>query len=157
MDKPAAFNSLHDAFRAASYLDTLRHAEHQWVQSRLSWLFISQSFCITSYVVVSIAATERDLNPRWLLVLKLGLPAFGVASCALVGAAAWAAARVARRLAVERRSAVRHINENSPLNIPEDGPDGVPLIGAWTYWAGEMPHRVLPWVLAAFWLLQFLG
>jgi hypothetical protein len=157
MDKPEKFNSLFDAIQSASYLDTLRHAEYQWIQSRLSWLFISQSFCITTYTVLSIAMTERSLESRQISILKLGLPVFGVISCVLVGVAVLAAAGVARRLAVERQSALRFINENTPINVPEAGRGGDPALRGWTYWAGELPHRVLPWILAAFWLLQFAG
>jgi hypothetical protein len=149
MDKPAGFNSLFDALQAASYLDTLRHAEHQWIQRRLSWLLISQSFCITSYVVVSIGAAERALEPRRVLILRMRLPRFGVTSCVTSRALAAPRRRAAQRRALHRRE--------RPLNIPEDGANGAPRVGAWICWAGELPHRVLPWILAAVRLLQLFG
>jgi hypothetical protein len=71
MEKPATFNSIFDAIQTASHLDTLRHAEYQWIQSRISWLFISQSFCITAYTVLSIATTERPLAPPSITSLRL--------------------------------------------------------------------------------------
>jgi hypothetical protein len=154
MEKPATFNSLFDAIQTASHLDTLRHAEYQWIQSRISWLFISQSFCMTAYTVLSIATTEHPLAPPSITSLRLGLPIFGVVSCSLVGVAVLAAARLARRLAAERRSALQYITENTPVNFPVTGRGGDPAVRGWTYWAGELPHRVLPWILAAFWLLQ---
>jgi len=157
MEKPTTFNSLFDALQVANHLDTLRHAEYQWIQSRLSWLFISQSFCITAYTVLSIATTEHRLEPRSISMLRWGIPAFGVISCVLVGVAALAAAGVARGIAAERASALRYINEHTPLNIPPNGRNADPSVRGWSYWAGELPHRVLPWILAALWLLQLVG
>jgi hypothetical protein len=157
MEKPANFNSFFEAIQAAGYLDALRHAEFQWIQSRLSWLFISQSFCMTAYVVLSIALSDRAIGSRSFTILKLGLPVFGFVSCVLVGAAVLAAARVARRLTVERQCALRYINENSPLNIPVGGRVGEPAVSGLTDWVGELPHRVLPWILAIVWLLQLFA
>lgn len=156
MAKPATFNSLFDAIQTASYLDTLRHAEYQWIQSRLSWLFISQSFCITAYTVLSIATTERLLQSRSISSLRLGLPIFGIISCVLVGIAVLAAARLARRLATQRHSTLQYINENTPVIFPTAGHGADPAVRGGTYWAGELPHRVLPWILAAFWILQLV-
>lgn len=157
MDKPEKFSSLFDAIQSASYLDTLRHAEYQWIQTRLSWLFISQSFCISAFIVLSTALIQGSMASRTISILKLGIPVFGVISCVLVGMAAMAAARVARRLAVERRSALRYISENTPLNMPGAGGECDPSVSGWTYWVGELPHRVLPWILAAIWVLQLIG
>jgi hypothetical protein len=72
----------------------------------------------------------------------------------LVGVAVLAAAQLARRLAAEHRSSLQYINENTPVSFPEAGRGGDPAVRGWTYWPGELPHRVLPWILAAFWLMQ---
>jgi hypothetical protein len=157
MGKPEKFSSLSDAIQSATYLDTLRQAEYQWIQTRLAWLFISQSFCISAFIVLSIALIQGSLESRTISILKLGIPVFGVVSCVVVGVAALAASRVARRLAAERRSALQYISENTPLNIPGGIGKSDPSVSGWTYWAGELPHRVLPWALATFWLLQLVG
>jgi hypothetical protein len=85
--------------------------------------------------------------------LQLGLPAFGITCCVLVGVAVFAATKVAHSLAHERARLVRYINENSPTTIPLPGVAGDLIKKRWTYWGGELPHRVLPWVLGALWLL----
>ena len=44
MTKAIAFNSLAEAIGVAQYVEQLLGAENQWINNRLSWLFISQSF-----------------------------------------------------------------------------------------------------------------
>jgi hypothetical protein len=156
MSKPTAFNSLAEALAAAQYVEQLLGAESQWINNRLSWLFISQSFCITAYTILATPTAERFAGNRAIWALELGLPVFGMICSVMVGVAVVAATHVARGLADERRRLVRHINENSPATIPVAGAEDNLREAKWIEWAGGLPHRVLPWVLGIFWLLQII-
>jgi hypothetical protein len=155
--KPATFNSLSEAIDTANYVHQLLSAEHQWINNRVSWLFISQSFCITAYAILSTTTAVRFVRGNAITVLEKGLPVFGVICCAVVGVAVFAATRVARSLASERCRLVHYINENSPATIPLVGAEGDLREEKWTYWAGELPHWVLPWVLGILWFLLVIG
>ena len=156
MNKPTTFNSLGEAISAASYVEQLFGAELQWIHNRLSWLFISQSFCLTAYAILSTSTGTRFAGRHTLPILALALPVFGTICCVVVGVAVFAATRVARRLANERRRLVRYINENSPATIPLGGAAGEARHDDWTYWCGELPHRVLPWILGILWVLLII-
>jgi len=153
MAKPVTFNSISDAIGAANYVQQLLGAEYQWINNRVSWLFISQSFCITAYAILSTSTGVRFVRGNAVAVLAVGLPIFGIICSAVVGVAVFAATRVARSLAKERGRLVRYINENSPATIPLTGAEGDLREENWTYWSGELPHWVLPWVLGLLWLL----
>jgi hypothetical protein len=155
MAKPMSFNSLAEAIGTANYVQQLLSAEYQWINNRLSWLFISQSFCITAYAILSTSTGER-FGHKIIAILNLGLPAFGIICCVLVGVAVLAATQVAHSLGNERARLVRYINENSPTRIPLPGVAGGLIEMRWTYWVGELPHWVLPWVLGALWLLLMI-
>ena len=43
---------LKDALALAEYIEQLLMTEQQWILNRLSWLFTSQSFLITAFVVL---------------------------------------------------------------------------------------------------------
>lgn len=43
---------LKDALALAAHIEQLLMAEQQWILNRLSWLFTSQSFLITAFVVL---------------------------------------------------------------------------------------------------------
>jgi hypothetical protein len=47
MGESITFKSLAEAIGTANYVPQLLGAEYQWISNRLSWLLISQSFCIT--------------------------------------------------------------------------------------------------------------
>jgi hypothetical protein len=156
MSKPTAFNSLAEAIGAASYVEQLLNAESQWINNRLSWLFISQSFCITAYTILSTSTADRFAGGGAIQALEFGLPLFGMICSVMVGVAVIAATRVAGSLVRERRRLVRYINENSHATIPLVGAEGDLRKARWINWAGGLPHRALPWVLALFWLLQVI-
>lgn len=156
MSKPTTFNSLAEAMSTASYIEQLLLAEYQWINNRVSWLFISQSFCITAYTILATSSGVRFAGSRAISVLELGLPLFGIICCVVVGAAVFAATRVAGSLANERRRVVHYINEQSPLTIPLVGAEGDLRDRGWISWTGELPHVILPWVLGVFWLSQFI-
>jgi hypothetical protein len=156
MAKPTTYNSLSEAIAAAHYVEQLLGAEHQWINNRLSWLFISQSFCISAYVILSTSTGVRFEGGNTITILKVGLPVLGIICCVFVGVAVLAATRVARSFANERGRLARYINENSPITIPLVGVEGDLREEKWTYWCGELPHRVLPWALGVFWLVLLI-
>jgi hypothetical protein len=43
---------LQDALALAAYIEQLLMTEQQWILNRLSWLFTSQSFLVTAFVVL---------------------------------------------------------------------------------------------------------
>ena len=153
MAKPITFNNVSEAIDAANYVQQLLGAEYQWINNRVSWLFISQSFCITAYTILATSTGVRFTGRNTISILEVGLPVFGIISCAAVGVAVLAATRVARSLAKERVRLTRSINENSPITIPLVGAESDLRKERWTYWSGELPHWILPWALAVLWLL----
>ncbi len=84
MSKPTTFYSLAEAISAASYVEQLFAAELQWIHNRHSWLFISQSFCLTAYAIVSTSTASRFGAGHVLAILGLALPVFGVIGCVVV-------------------------------------------------------------------------
>ncbi len=156
MTKPTTFNSLSEATAVANYVGQLLGAEYTWISNRVSWLFISQSFCITAYVILETSTGSRFVGHKSIRILDIGLPIFGIICCVLVGVAVLAARQVARSLANERGRLVRYINENSPATIPLPGVTGDLTKKEWTYWSGELPHWVLPWILGVLWLLLLI-
>ena len=156
MAKPTTFNSLAEAIAAANYVEQLLGAEYQWINNRLSWLLISQSFCITAYTILSTSTGVRFVGGNTIAILEAGLPVFGIICCVVVGVAVFAATRVAHSLAKERGRLARYINENSPTAIPLTGSESDLREKKWTYWCGELPHRILPWALGVLWLVLFI-
>jgi len=156
MAKPKYFSSVDEAIGCANYIEKLLEAERQWINNRVSWLFISQTFCIMAYTTLSTTKDVRFAERGAIGILKSGLPIFGVACCVVVGVAVFSAARVAHSLENERGRAVLYVNENSPATIPMIDVAGDLRDKRWLYWFGEMPHRLLPWVLGALWLLLMI-
>jgi hypothetical protein len=157
MSKPMTFNSLADAIGAANYIEQLLGAEYQWINNRLSWLLISQSFCITAYAIISTSTGVRFIGGNTITILIVGLPAFGIICCVFVGIAIFAATRVVHSLQNARSQVVCYINGNSPTTIPLPGVAGDLIEYRWIYWVGELPHLILPWVLGALWLLLMIS
>jgi hypothetical protein len=153
MSKPVTFNNLAEAIIAANYVQQLLTAEYQWINNRVSWLFISQSFCISAYTILITSSSERFAGGSSIPILKNGLPVFGIICSVMVGGAVFAAQRVVRSLSMERCRIVHYINENSPATIPLAGTEGDLREQHWIPWIGKMPHIILPWVLGLLWLL----
>jgi hypothetical protein len=151
--KPVTFNNLAEAISAANYVQQLLAAEYQWINNRVSWLFISQSFCIMAYTSLITSTNQRFAGSIDISILGRALPAFGIICCVLVGFAVLAAQRVVRSLSMERSRIVHYINENSPATIPLAGAEGDLRNKDWISWIGGMPHRILPWVLGILWFL----
>jgi hypothetical protein len=152
MSKPAAFNNLAEAIAAANYVQQLLTTEYQWINNRVSWLFISQSFCIMAYTSLITSTGQRYSESMDISVLGRGLPVFGMICSVVVGTAIFAAQRVVRSLTYERQRIVHYINENSPATIPLAGAEGDLRNQRWIPWLGGIPHKILPWVLGLLWL-----
>lgn len=149
----SANEDLGNLFAAAQYVEQLLASELQWLSNRVSWLFISQAFCLAAHaVLVTAQAVPLRLD---FIVLKWAMPVFGILSCIFVYGSVFAARAVAYRLADERAVLTVKINEAMSLNIPKIGAaHHMREIGlAWTRRAGGAPHHVLPLVLAAIWVV----
>lgn len=148
------FESLSEAVSVAGYVEQVLSAEHQWISNRLSWLFVSQSFCITAYtILITNPGTRADADYQ-ITALRLGLPILGIICSVAVGISVLAASAVAKPLADERARLSKYINERVNTRIP--------LVGVshewrdskirWTNNGGALP-KLLPSVLALFWLV----
>lgn len=147
------FGQLMDAIVAAGYVEQLLASEHQWIANRLSWLFISQSFCITAYAILSTSNGVREGAQLQLTVLRFGVPILGIICSLTVGLSVAAANAVVRHLANERARLTQYINTQSGMTIPLVGVDSALRQRnlRWTTWTGGLPGW-LPWILMAFWL-----
>jgi len=155
--KTFRFGNCSEAIAAAAYVEQILAAEYQWITNRLSWLFVSQSFCITAYTIMVTTSTARDGSNRLIDTLRVGLPLLGIVCCFAVGIAVIAAAYVARKLANERARLAKHINQEYGTMIPLVGTDGDLRDQdlKWTQWCGSLPH-LLPWVLLMLWVFLLI-
>ena len=153
MTKPVTFNNVAEAIAAANYIQQLLTAEFQWIGNRLSWLFVSQSFCIMAYTNLITSTGQRFAGSIDIFVLGRALPAFGIICCVMVGCSIFSAQRVINSLTMERQRIVHYINENSPATIPLAGAEGDLRKKRWIPWIGGMPHRILPWMLGLLWFM----
>lgn len=156
MSKPTTYTSLSEALQVAAHVEQLLAAEHQWITNRLSWLFVSQSFCITAYAILVTSSGNRFPGDHSVEVLRLGLPILGIACSVLVGFAVAAATHVARGLADERARLTQYVNAHSPANIALVGASRALRSDRWTYLCGALPHFILPWLPGALWLALLL-
>jgi len=143
---------LPQAVAVAGYVEQMLTSEHSWITNRLSWLFISQSFCITAYVVLATTSTVRPGAEQQIVILRYGLPLLGIFCSVAVGVAVKAAGEVASHLANERARITKFINAKASTAIPQIGVDlslRQPDIQS-TLWRGALPQW-LPWVLGLLW------
>ena len=152
--------SLTEALQTAAQVETILQSEQQWVMSRLSWLFTSQSFCILAFCTLSTCNSANGMAD-YVAVLKLALPIFGILSCLAVGLAVHAANRVGHDVGESRAWLTMYVNKLLPKVRSRDELEPKNLfsvVGAkhrsdhlkWTLWAGALPHY-LPWVLLTLW------
>jgi len=146
------FSSLVEAISAAAYVEQILAAENMLIVNRLSWLFVSQSFCISAFVVLETAGATQLAGNSHLRALRFGVPILGIICCTLVGLATWAGTFESKRLANERARLVHYINERSPTRIPNLGAVAPLRDYTWTQYSGSLPNRMLPLVLMAFWI-----
>jgi hypothetical protein len=151
------FNTPMETVEAAKYVEQLFVAEQSWMTNRLSWLFVSQSFCIAGHALLVSTNVVRANAECHVQVLLLGIPLFGLLSCLLVGLSVEAAARVITKLADERARLTRHLNTLFGTKIPCAGvSSGMrdPDLRHTTA-LGSLP-RILPWVLGVIWLFLII-
>jgi hypothetical protein len=115
------FSSLGEAITAAMYVEQILAAENMLIVNRLSWLFLSQSFCISAFVVLETSLGSQQANTPRLQALRLAVPILGIICCTFVGLATWAGSFESQRLSNERARLVQYINEHSPTQIPNLG------------------------------------
>ena len=153
---PAEFSSLAEAITAAMYVEQILAAENMLIVNRLSWLFLSQSFCISAFVVLETSlGSQQSISPR-LQALRLAVPILGIICCTLVGLATWAGSFESQRLANERARLVQYINDRSPTTIPNLGAQARLRDYRWTQYGGTLPNPLLPLVLATFWIVTLV-
>lgn len=145
--------STEELLLTAQYIEQLLNSELQWISNRISWLFVSQAFCLAAHaVLVTAQAIPKPLDFD---ILLWAMPIFGIASCAFVYIAVLAARKVAYRLSNERAALAYRINRRIGCKIPQIGasPELREEDLRWTRRAGAAPHHFLPAVLAIIWIL----
>ena len=152
----AEFSSLAEAITAAMYVEQILAAENMLIVNRLSWLFLSQSFCISAFVVLETSVGSQPVMTARLQALRLAVPILGIICCTFVGLATWAGSFESQRLSNERARLVQYINERSPTKIPNLGAQARLRDYRWTQYGGSLPNRLLPLVLAAFWIVTLV-
>ena len=146
---------LKDALSLAAYIEQLLMTEQQWILNRLSWLFTSQSFLITAFVVLLGSGNHSPTAH----LLRIALPLLGLFCCITVAIAIRAAERVRKPLENRRAFLSMHINNivKSPKLVPVLGSSKALRDNPWTLHHGSLPHIVLPWVFAVLWLLLLMS
>ena len=146
---------LNDALALAAYIEQLLMAEQQWILNRLSWLFTSQSFLITAFVVL----LSSDNHSPTAHLLRIALPILGLFCCIIVAIAIRAAERVRKPLENRRAFLSMHINDivKNPKLVPALGSSKALRDNPWTLHHGSLPHNVLPWAFAVLWLLLLMS
>jgi hypothetical protein len=153
-NQPRKFEDLKEVVALAAYIEQLHISEQQWIMNRLSWLFTSQSFLLTAFVLLINNANDPKPPARLLL---FGLPILGFICCTTVGLAVWAAETEGKRLADRRAELSKHINQYSLVKVPMMGISKGLREQPLTHWLGRLPHRFLPWVFALLWLALLLS
>ena len=146
---------LNDVLALAAYIEQLLMTEQQWILNRLSWLFTSQSFLLTAFVVL---LSSGNHSPAAHL-LRFALPLLGLFCCVTVALAIRAAERVGKPLGNRRAFLSMLINDRvkSPMLIPRLGSSKALRDNPWTLHHGSLPHIVLPWAFAMLWLLLLIS
>jgi hypothetical protein len=98
---------LKDALALAAHIEQLLMAEQQWILNRLSWLFTSQSFLITAFVVL-LGSGDHSSSAH---LLRIALPLLGLFCCVTVAIAIRAAERVRKPLGDRRAFLSMLIND----------------------------------------------
>lgn len=133
---------LKDALALAAYIEQLLMTEQQWVINRLSWLFTSQSFLLTAFVVLLNPSNHSSTAN----LLRFALPVLGLFCCVTVALAIRAADRVGKSLGNRRASLSRLINVrvNNPTLVPMIRLSKALRDNPWTLFHGALPHSILP-------------
>ena len=145
--------SLADALKTAEYIEKLFTTEQNWVTNRLSWLLMSQSFCILAYVTLVRTDLAGAQMPPTAHHLAYGLPVLGLVICLFVGLSVYAANCVVKSLIDQRAALTIFINKQIGVEVPligySNGLRSTQIFS--TYFFGSLPNW-LPLVLILFWL-----
>jgi len=154
-NEPIDSIELKDALALAAYIEQLLMTEQQWILNRLSWLFTSQSFLLTAFVVLLRSGNHSPAAH----LLRFALPLLGLFCCITVALAIRAAERVGRPLGNRRAFLSMIINDRikSPMLVPRLGSSKALRDNPWTLYHGSSPHIVLPWAFAMLWLLLLIS
>jgi hypothetical protein len=146
---------LKDALALAAYIEQLLMTEQQWILNRLSWLFTSQSFLITAFVVLLGSGNHSSTAH----LLHFALPLLGLFCCVTVAIAIRAAERVRKPLGNRRAFLSMHINGivKKPKLVPALGSSKALRENPWTLHQGSLPHIILPWAFAILWILLLIS
>lgn len=149
--------STENLIAAAQYIEQLLNSELQWISNRISWLFVSQAFCLAAHAVLVTAQLIQE--PVDFRILLWAMPVFGIASCVLVQFSVLAARKVAYRLADERAALAYRINRRVGTKIPQIGasPQLREADLRWTRRIGAAPHHILPFALTVIWTLLLMA
>jgi hypothetical protein len=132
-------------------VEQLLNSELQWICNRISWLFVSQAFCLGAHAVLVTA--QNVWLPVDFRILTWAMPVFGILTCGFVYVSKLAARKVFYLLADQRASLTVRINALVGTAIPRIGASR-PLRDEgiwWTRRAGALSHHALPFVLAVIW------
>jgi hypothetical protein len=132
-------------------LDLLRfdgeiHLELELVGQRMTWLSISHSFLFSAFTVEVVA--RASAAPAIRHVLRHAIPMIGIVSAVSVGLAVLAAQASARSLRRERAELEARRADASPAGF-------APSLtrSAWIVRLGDLPPRLIPWLLAVTWMV----
>ena len=134
-------------------LDVLRfdgeiRLELELVGQRMVWLSISHSFLFSAFTVEVVARASAASAIR--LVLRHAIPLIGVVSAIAVGLAVLAAQAAARSLRRERAELEARRADTSPGWLAPGLTRSI-----WILRPGDLPPRLMPWVLALTWDRRF--
>jgi hypothetical protein len=154
-----------EALGIAAHIEQILSSEQQRITSRISWLFVSQSFSVTAFAIIITSNTQNPATDGYVRLLRMALPLWGIICCVTVGAAIKAAQAEAKMLSDQRAKLSRFINQNSSVAFSDGTKLALPLVGtgvglrdrAWTLTVGAWPHDYLPWLLAVLWLTLLVG
>lgn len=125
------------------------------ITNRLSWLFVSQSFCITAYTVLVVQTGVWQGAENQKIALRILLPILGIICSSVVGVSVRQAAKVGEKISDERAKLTEYINDKCKTKIPKVGvkfrEEGIEK----THKRGAFPEH-LPWVLVGFWVILLI-
>ena len=125
-------------------------AEFDLITARIGWFMTSQAF-VTAAFVVTLAnadAIGRDHAPT-LVLLKYALPIIGVIASYLVHVAVAAAHRATVRLKRDRDARIEALPDRLRITLISSS-DRI-------HQEGNLPARVLPTIVGAFWTVALLS
>ncbi len=124
--------------------DSQIRIEFDLIGYRMTWLMTSQSFLFTAFTVC-VNALQPHMIAKW---LQFVIPLVGLISACLVALSIRAAHRVIEKLKPARAA----LEKTASPKFEALGVD----VGSRDHADGNLPSRVLPWVLFSAWLLLLI-